>query len=149
MQPYTIEMQLRWSDEDRNGHVNNARFMTYSEDARLKWLAVMRHDLGTAGAGNGAILARQSCDYLAQVHVATTPMIAIDTYVVRLGTSSVALRQIVRDLATDDWLADMASTLVCFDYRANSPAPFNDAEREWCLRYHLSEDDAAALHQKG
>lgn len=147
--PYTIEIQLRWSDEDRNGHVNNARFMTYSEDARLKWLAVMRHELGELSSGNGAILARQSCDYLAQVHVGKTPVIAVDTYVIRLGSSSVQLRQIVRDVATEAWLADMTNTLVGFDYGTNRSAPFNEAEREWCLRYFLSEDDAAVLNQKG
>ncbi|WP_374700315.1 acyl-CoA thioesterase [Arthrobacter sp. JCM 19049] len=36
-----IEIQLRWSDEDKLGHVNNARIVTLMEEARVRCCAVM------------------------------------------------------------------------------------------------------------
>ena len=32
-----MELQLRWSDEDALGHVNNARIVTLMEEARIRW----------------------------------------------------------------------------------------------------------------
>ena len=34
--PYEFEMQLRWSDQDALGHVNNARVITLMEEARIR-----------------------------------------------------------------------------------------------------------------
>ncbi len=33
--PHTHHVQMRFSDADLLGHVNNARFLTYLEDARI------------------------------------------------------------------------------------------------------------------
>ena len=33
------EAQVRWSDPDRLGHVNHARYLSYFEDARMALLA--------------------------------------------------------------------------------------------------------------
>ena len=37
--PFEVGLQLRWSDEDRYGHVNNARLLTLAEEARVRALA--------------------------------------------------------------------------------------------------------------
>ena len=34
--PFETEIQVRWSDEDRYGHVNNARLLTLTEEARVR-----------------------------------------------------------------------------------------------------------------
>jgi len=34
----TVPVEVRWSDLDSFGHVNNARYLTYFEEARLHWL---------------------------------------------------------------------------------------------------------------
>ncbi|GAA1746797.1 MULTISPECIES: acyl-CoA thioesterase [Micrococcales] len=33
--PFECELHLRWSDQDANGHVNNARVITLLEEARI------------------------------------------------------------------------------------------------------------------
>ncbi|MGN0095565.1 MAG: acyl-CoA thioesterase [Corynebacterium sp.] len=34
--PFTVEMYFRWSDQDPNGHINNARAVTQMEEARVR-----------------------------------------------------------------------------------------------------------------
>ena len=35
---HTTEIAVRWGDMDAGGHVNNSRFFTYFEEARVDWL---------------------------------------------------------------------------------------------------------------
>ena len=35
---YTTHVPVRWGDMDALGHVNNARYFTYAEQARIEWL---------------------------------------------------------------------------------------------------------------
>ena len=37
-QAFTYEIQVRWGDSDRLGHVNNTRFMEYMQEARIAFL---------------------------------------------------------------------------------------------------------------
>gem|GEM_PF-7071886 len=62
--PYPI--QLRFSDTDRLGHVNNAVFATYAELGRLAFL----RELGMTD--QGLILARLAIDFLRQVRLGTS-----------------------------------------------------------------------------
>ncbi|GMA39080.1 acyl-CoA thioesterase [Mobilicoccus caccae] len=38
VEPYACEVQVRWSDQDINGHVNNARLVTLVEEVRVRAL---------------------------------------------------------------------------------------------------------------
>ncbi len=35
---YSQTINVRWSDMDAIGHVNNARYFTYMEQVRIEWL---------------------------------------------------------------------------------------------------------------
>lgn len=144
--PYVHRVHLRWSDEDRNGHVNNTRFLTYSEDARLAWLATMAADLGHGLSSSGVIMASLNCQYKAQVHFAQTPELDIDNHVRRLGSSSIELHQIVRHLGDEGAVvADMTNVLVSYDYEANKSVPWNDAQRAWFDQFAEVALDTAAV----
>ena len=36
--PVSVKVPVRWADLDANGHVNNAKYFTYFEQARIAWL---------------------------------------------------------------------------------------------------------------
>lgn len=40
-----IPIELRWSDQDLLGHVNNAKLMTLAEEARIRSLGRLREQL--------------------------------------------------------------------------------------------------------
>ncbi len=57
---FTAEVTVRWGDMDAMRHVNNSRYFTYFEQARVNWLASV--ESGWEGR-RGPTLARASCDF--------------------------------------------------------------------------------------
>jgi len=58
---HTARLPVRWGDQDPLGHVNNARFFTYFEQARIE--ALDRLLAGDWGEDAGPILASITCDF--------------------------------------------------------------------------------------
>lgn len=112
-------VQMRFADTDALGHVNNGSFVVYAENGRLEFL----RDAGCEV--EALILAHLSIDFRRQV--AFGQAIVVDTWVERIGTTSVTLRQDVR--ADGTVAAEVRSVVVCFDYDAQQAVPWSDAVR--------------------
>ncbi len=110
--------QVRFADLDGMGHVNNAVFSTYLEQARLAW----------AGAGAQAhfILARTEIDFRAQAGMGE---IEIGVRTSRIGTKSFELEYELRQGGTV--VAEAKSVLVGYDYARNESA---EIPGEWRRR---------------
>jgi acyl-CoA thioester hydrolase len=79
----TVKFPVRWSDHDQNGHVNNAMYFTYFEQARIEWF----HSISTHNrAGLGPVVASAACDYLRPISYPAT--LAITVECARPGRSS-------------------------------------------------------------
>lgn len=63
--PVTIELDVLWGDMDALGHVNNTRFLTWFECARIATFD--RIGLKTDPQGVGPILATTTCNFLQPV----------------------------------------------------------------------------------
>lgn len=123
-------LQVRFRDCDPLGHVNNAVYLTYLEQARFNlWRAQMGFTAKVVTApgprGLGFILARVEFDFRAQARYG-------DELEVRLsldgfGRTSFTYRYEIRDVATDALVATARTVLVRFDYDAQRPAPLDDA----------------------
>lgn len=123
-------LQVRFRDCDPLGHVNNAVYLTYLEQARfnlwraqLGFVARVASDPGPRGVG--FILARVEFDFRAQSHYG-------DELEVRLslegfGRTSFTYTYEIRDVATGALVATARTVLVRFDYDAQRPAPLDDA----------------------
>lgn len=109
---------LRWSDPDVYGHVNHARALSLFEDARL----TMASEPAAGGDGSAnppVILARLEVDYLRQLYYRPHESVAIESWVTRLGTSSITTRQ---DLRQDGHVAvSVVAVLVMSDGAASRP----------------------------
>jgi acyl-CoA thioester hydrolase len=119
---HTTEVAVRWGDMDAGGHVNNSRFFTYFEEARVDWLGAT---LGTPlFVESGPVLAEASCDFKQPlVHPAT---LTIDVYATPPGESS--LRN-VYDAALKDSGERMAvgtAVLVWVDVATGETVPVPD-----------------------
>ena len=116
-------VQLRWSDPDSLGHVNHARALSLLEDARLAMVE---------GPG-GAILARLEVDYLRQLYYRVGERPSVSSWVTRLGSKSVTVRQ---ELVQDGEVVIRAdAVLVMFDFAADASRPLTDDERAHWSRY--------------
>ena len=123
------EVQLRWSDPDVYGHVNHARALSLLEDARL---AIGSRAPGTDGQP-GFILGRLEVDYLRQLAYRAGERLTVRSWVSRLGTKSLTVRQ---ELIQDGEAAIRADGVcVLFDYAAGHSRPMTDSERAYWGRY--------------
>ena len=124
-------VQLRWSDPDTYGHVNHARVLSLLEDARL----AMGQDAPGVAAGRQPeiILARLEVDYLRQVHYRVGERLCVRSWVTRMGTKSLTMRQ---ELTQDDEVAlRLDAVIVLFDMTSDSSRPMTDEERTYWGRY--------------
>ena len=119
-------VQLRWSDPDSLGHVNHARALGLIEDARL----AMNDG---AVAGGSIILARLEVDYLRQLYYRVGERPLVSSWVTRIGTKSVTMRQ---ELHQDGEVAIRAdAVLVMFDFATDTSRPLTDEERAHWTRF--------------
>ncbi len=134
---FRYDVIVRWSDEDRLGHVNNSRYLTFTEDARLAWLS------GSPAGAGGVILARSEIDFRFPVHFVAGGRLVVQTAVCSIGRSSLRIRQdILWPEDSERAGAAVARTqhvLVCYDYPRGVPRPWTDVEREWLSRWQDEE----------
>ncbi len=118
--PFVHRVQLRFSDCDAMGHVNNARPLTFLEDARLAFLRALR----TPPAG--IIVARTEVDYLRPIVLAPDPL-AVSVEVADIGRSSFRLAS---EIAQDGAAAARGHVvMVAYDYGQGRPRPLTADER--------------------
>ncbi len=119
---HTTEIAIRWGDMDAGGHVNNSRFFTYFEEARVDWLgaALSRPLFQTSGP----VLAEASCDFQQPlVHPAT---LTIDVYATPAGRSSLKTAYDAFLKASGDRVAVGTAVLVWVDVETGEPVPAPD-----------------------
>jgi acyl-CoA thioester hydrolase len=124
--PIRIEITVLWGDMDALGHVNNAIYARWLEQARIEYF----RSLGAFGVdGSGPILARQAIDFKSPV---TYPdRITIEIGVERIGTTSLVLRSRGTSEAQGGVLVFQGeSIIVLFDYGAGHKVAIDDKMRE-------------------
>ena len=130
---HRAEVQMRFADTDALGHINNGSFVIYAETGRLEFLKVL------GGAVRSLILAHLSVDFRQQVRFGEP--IVVETWVERVGTTSVTMRQAVR--ASGVVAAEVRSVVVYFDYDAQRPRPWTPELRA-ALAEYVAEQPAGA-----
>lgn len=113
------DIQVRFSDTDALGHLNNAAFATYAEIARLEFLSALGRPV------TSLILASLTVDYRRQVKY--DEVVQVETWVDMLGTSSIAVAHTV--FANGERAADVRSVVVHFDYATNKSQPLTEEMR--------------------
>jgi acyl-CoA thioester hydrolase len=116
---HRIDIQVRFGDTDALGHVNNASFAAYVETSRLDFLQCLGKSV------RSLILASLYIDYRRQVTFGET--VYVETFVQRVGTSSVTLVQTV--FADGERAADVRSVVVYFDYANGKSRELTDEMR--------------------
>lgn len=123
-EPFELSLQLRWSDMDALGHVNNARIVTLMEEARLRW---SRPDAHTGRFEFGLVVASLQVDYLRPVLY--RPEIHIRIGTVRIGTKSFTVRH--TGYVDGQPVFDGTTVMVPLAEDGVSSRVLNDVERVW------------------
>ncbi|TQD48231.1 acyl-CoA thioesterase [Marilutibacter aestuarii] len=124
-----MPMSVRWNDLDAFNHVNNARYLTYLEEARLRWM------MGLPGLG----LDDDVAPVVAAAHVNYRRPIEwpgevdIELFVERMGNTSVSIgHRIVAARDHGVLYCDGHVVLVWIDRTTGRAAPLPDGVREAC-----------------
>lgn len=117
-------MELRWRDLDAFDHVNNANFMTYLEEARIRWFESVGKEWITETTI--PLLASVHMDY--RLPIPYPASIQVELYADRVGNSSVTLGHRIVD-ASGRLYADGHCVLVWIDRASGRPVPLPDAIR--------------------
>ena len=115
MTRFLYDVAVRWSDMDAYGHVNNARFLTLYEEARVAMFFVGARAQGLTSFEDGIVISRHEIDYLRPVDYGEKVRIELWISELRAASFTVAY-----ELYDDGVLASRARS-VC--------VPFNLAER--------------------
>jgi acyl-CoA thioester hydrolase len=118
------QLAARFRDCDLFGHVNNAVFFTYMEEARWVYWREVTGDAPDRGLP-GLILARAECDFI-------RPVRAGDVLNEWMGTTKIGRSSFSIDVEIEDErggvVAKGKSIVVTYDYSANKSVPVPD----WC-----------------
>jgi len=126
---HRVRITVRFADTDGMRHVNNAKYLTYCEIARIRyWTDVTGEDfaLGAEGA-ESLILAEARITYRAQAFYGDT--VTVQTRAARIGRSSFTLEHRLtahRPGGPRRLVAVSESVLVRFDYEVDRPVPLSD-----------------------
>jgi len=119
-----IVLQLRWSDQDALGHVNNARIVTLLEEARIRW-AHEEQDKNLLEFGS--VVASLQIDYLRPLYY--QPEMLLKMGISRIGTKSFIVRGI--GYQEGQPVFDSRTVMVPLASDGVSSWPLNDQERGW------------------
>jgi len=113
--PFIHQERVRFRDCDPMGHVNNAVYSTYLEQARI----------GVLGGLDPFILARVEIDFRAELRAGEEVEVA--SRCSRVGTKSFDLEHVIR--ADGRVVAEAKSVLVGYDYEAGQSVPITDTTK--------------------
>ena len=118
---YQSKQYVRWGDLDAFGHVNNATYLIYAQEARFAWSKMLE-----------MVVARAEVDFIAPIYTGDI-YIDVEIWVHKIGNSSFALTY---EMKNGDELVARVKT-VSMDTKKSRP--INDAEREFLTKYLETE----------
>jgi acyl-CoA thioester hydrolase len=125
------EFQVRFGDIDVLGHVNNCRYLTYLEDARV---SMFRLDPMREGREplKGLVVARHEIDYKRPL-LFGPEKVRVETWVTELRAGSFSLAYEIRD---DEYVYVRASSvIVAYDLENTRARRLEDDELAFLKRY--------------
>lgn len=124
--PHALEIpiELRWSDQDLLGHVNNAKLMTLAEEARIRSLERLRRQLRLEGPLDMVLRTTQT-DFLRPVMYEDA--IKVLVWISRIGNTSYVMQHEL--IQNGEVCVSVEAVVVMFDSQQQAPMPLPDEVR--------------------
>jgi acyl-CoA thioester hydrolase len=123
---YVVQLDVRWGDMDALGHVNNAVYFRYMEQARIEFFE--KHGIASDGKGHGMLLVHADCNF--RRAIVYPARIELRLYCGEARRSSLPLFiEIVDARDANALYADGKSVVAWVDFAANQSQPMPDAVR--------------------
>ena len=119
---YTNQQFVRWDDIDAFGHVNNAKYLTYIQEARFLWSPLLE-----------MVVAKAEVDYLVPIYEGGR-FYDITLWVEQIGNSSFTLGyEVIGDNGVVH--AKVKTVQVAVSMETKKSRPLTDSERELLKQY--------------
>lgn len=130
---YTNKQFVRWDDIDAFGHVNNAKYLTYIQEARFQWSYFEVKSQGEDPSLIEMVVARNEIDYLIPIYEGGL-FYDVNLWVESIGNSSFVLGY---EVAGHDGTihAKVKSVQVAVSMETKKSRPLTDVEKEFLARY--------------
>ncbi len=121
--------EVRFSDTDAMGHVNNARFFSYMEQARVAYIARLMLDVDYKEGVRSFpfILADIQCAFKSPLYVGEVVTVFIS--VASIGTKSFVFEYSLMEQGSGRLVATGRSVQVLYDYKQEASYPMPDEMR--------------------
>ena len=116
---------VRWGDLDAFGHVNNATYLVYAQEARYEWSKMIE-----------MVVARAEIDFVAPIYTGDI-FIDIEIWVHSIGNSSFGVTYVMKN--GDELLARVKTVQVTVSMETKKSRPITDTEREFLTKYLETE----------
>jgi len=119
---YTGKQFVRWDDIDAFGHVNNAKYLTYIQEARFLWSPIIE-----------MVVARAEVDFIDPIYEGGR-FYDVNLWVEAIGNSSFTMGY---EVVGDNGLvhAKVRTVQVAVSMETMKSRPLTDAEREFLNKY--------------
>ena len=118
---FQSKQYVRWGDLDAFGHVNNATYLVFAQEARFAWSKMIE-----------MVVARAEVDFIAPIYTGDI-YIDVEIWVNKIGTSSFGVTYEMKN--SDELVAVVKSVQVTVSMETKKSRPLNDAEREFLNKY--------------
>jgi len=119
---YTGKQFVRWDDIDAFGHVNNAKYLTYIQEARFLWSPIIE-----------MVVARAEVDFIEAIYEGGR-FYDINLWVESIGNSSFTMAyEVVGDNGVVH--AKVRTVQVVISMETKKSRPLKDSEREFLNSY--------------
>jgi len=118
---FQSKQYVRWGDLDAFGHVNNATYLVYAQEARYAWSKMIE-----------MVVARAEVDFIAPIYMGDFNL-DIEIWVNKIGTSSFGVTYEMKN--GEELVAVVKSVQVTVSMDTKKSRPLNDAERDFLNKY--------------
>jgi acyl-CoA thioester hydrolase len=108
-------VEVRYGDLDPQGHVNNASYLTYMEQARLSYIRHLGLWKGDSFLDIGIILADVHLTFRASIQYGQEVQVGVR--VARLGNKSLTMEHVLEEASSHSEFATASTVLVAYDYK--------------------------------
>lgn len=126
-------IEVRYGDLDPQGHVNNARFLTYMEQARVAYYKHLGMWQGGSFLDFGAILAEVRVTFRKPIHWGDP--LKVGMRITRLGNKSMTAEYRIENVQDGSEFANATAVLVAYDYHQACTVPVPEEWRKKIIEF--------------
>ena len=129
---YLNKQFVRWDDLDAMGHVNNAKYLTFAQEARFLWATEEFSGVMKETSLIGMVVARAEIDFISPIYEGGK-FVDVEITVGKIGNSSFDMLFTISDNGTV--LAKVKTVQVTVSVETMKSRPLTDNEREFLTKY--------------